>query len=196
MVNKSDYNCFDYNIVAKEGSDTTVAILWCTGLESSDYWVKEAGTLFTFKGTLTENAKPGDVIPVKIVPISRDENSKMVFGHIDGEKDVKFSSAAEDGQITVKEKSGAQLKPTLWGDLDVNGAVTAADLVAMVQFILDPDIAHVSDQGIVNGDLFHADGKATDVKSDDVLDANDLFLLKKLILEDLGQEDFPMEKLS
>lgn len=193
MVNKSDYNCFDYNIVASSGKDTTIAVLWCTGLESSDYWVKKPGTLVTVKGTVLAGEK-GEKIPVTIAPISRDENKNMVFGYIDGDTDKSYTSAVvQQGLITISEDT---LKPTLWGDLNVNGSVTAADLVAMVQYILNPEIAHVSDQGVVNGNLYQGDG-ITDYQSDDALDVNDLFLLKKLILEDLDQDAFPyMTELS
>ncbi len=192
------YNCFDYNTVASEGKDTTIAVLWCTGLESSDYWVKKPGTLLTVKGTVAADAKAGEKIPVNIVPISRDGNDKMVFGYIDGDTDKAYTSTvAQQGLITVvTDGPGQDLQPTLWGDLNVNESVTAADLVAMVQFVLDPEIANLSDQGIVNGNLYQADGN-TDLTSDEILDANDLFLLKKLILEDLDQTDFPyMKKLS
>ncbi len=191
MVNKSDYNCFDYNIVASEGKDTTIAVLWCTGLESSDYWVKKPGTLLTITGEVSNDAKDGEKIPVNIVPISRDENKNMVFGYIDGDTDKSYTSAvAQQGLITVIPGD------VFWGDLNCNGSVTAADLVAMVQYILDPEIAHVSEQGVRNGNLYQADG-VTDPSSDDVLNVNDLFLLKKLILEDLDQTAFPyMTKLS
>lgn len=202
MVNKSDYNCFDYNIVASEGKDTTIAVLWCTGLESSDYWVKKPGTLLTIKGTVNkDNNKVGDKIPVNIVPISRDENKNMVFGYIDGDTDKSYTSAvAQQGQITVTEKNPGVdpgLDDPFWGDLNCNGSVTASDLVAMVQYILGgSEIAHISQQGVLNGNLYQADG-VTDLTNPDVLDVHDLFLLKKLLLEDLDQTAFPyMTKLS
>lgn len=186
MVNKGDYNCFDYNIVNKEGADTTVAVLWCTGLESSDYWVKDSGTLFTFKGTLTENAKAGDVIPVNIVPIARDENKSMVFGRIDGEKDIKLTSTvAQQGQITVTAP-GPDTKDVFWGDLDCDGNVGAVDFVYMVHAILDdesPAASGLTEQGILNGNMFQGDAAGNDIANPDVLDANDLTCLIRYRIE-------------
>lgn len=201
MVNKGDYNCFDYNIVNKEGADTTVAVLWCTGLESADYWVKDSGTLFTFKGTLTENAKVGDVIPVKIVPITRDENNSMVFGRIDGDKDIKLSSAvAQQGQITVK--GSETTTDIVWGDLNCDGSVNAVDFVYMVHAVLNKDGAlasGLSEQGVRNGNMFGT--LNDDITDADVLDADDLTCLVRYRIESeespwRNDKNYPAESFS
>lgn len=190
--NKGDYNCFDYNIVSKDDK-TVVAVLWCTGLDSSEYWAKEAGTLFTINGTVSENAKAGDEIPVNIVPIDRDGNKDIIFGYIDGTIDKTYTaSVAEQGLITIKD-NGTELTP-LWGDVNNNGSVTASDIVAMIKFILDPEEAGLTEQGICNGNLYQGDNN-TDLTSDNVLNVQDLILLKKYVLGDISESSFPMMKL-
>jgi len=186
MVNNGSYDCFDYNIVEKEGKDTTVALLWCTGLDSSKYWAKETGTLLTVSGTVYKDAKEGEEIPINIVPIDRDGNKDLVFGYIDGTIDKVYSAAVEQqGLIKVVNNK------TLWGDVNDNKVVSASDLVAMVQFILDPEMAKLTDQGKINGNLYQGD-KNTDLKSDEILNAQDLFLLKAYLLEDLSDSQLPV----
>lgn len=200
MINGDDYNCFDYNIVKGEKKNT-IAVLWCTGLESSKYWASKTGTIVTLNGTVSADAKEGDKIPVKIVPITRDGNDNMVFGYVDGTKDKVYSSAvAQDGLITIgKSPEKNPIVPDydslvpLWGDVNDNGSVTSADLVAMIRFMLDPEEANLTYQGIVNGNLYQADGNK-DLTSDSILGAYDLVYLKKLLLEDIETDAFPITK--
>lgn len=193
MVNKGDYNCFDYNIVSK-GDKKVVAVLWCTGLDSSKYWASKEGTLLTINGKVSDDAKVGDKIPVNIIPIDRDGNKDIVFGYIDGTLDKTYTAAvAEQGLITIVDGEQPGLEP-LWGDVNDNGSVTASDIVAMIKFILDPEEAGLTQQGICNGNLYQGDGN-TDLTSDSVLDVQDLFLLKKYILGDISESSFPMMKI-
>lgn len=202
MINGSSYNCFDYNVLADDG---VVAVLWCTGLESSQYWASEKGTLLTVSGTVYEGAGEGEKIPVEIVAIDRDGNKDMVFGYTENDKDVFYTSSVEQqGLITIvkDDQPGDEgpsyddlMKNVLWGDVNVNGAVSATDLVAMVKFMVDPETAKVTEQGLVNGNLYQGD-KNKDLKSDDIMDAFDLFLLKKYILEDVTEDAFPIMDMS
>ena len=81
----------------------------------------------------------------------------------------------------------------LWGDVNDNGSVTASDLVAMVKFMIDPEVADLTNQGKVNGNLDQSD-KNKDLTSDTILGARDLVYLKKYLLEDITAENFPYVK--
>lgn len=198
MINGDSYNCFDYNVLKDSG---TVAVLWCTGLESSQYWASKTGTILTLSGVVYEGAGEGEKIPVEVVAIDRDGNKDMVFGYTEGENDVFYTASVEQqGLITIagEDEPPSQgsnyddlMKNVLWGDVNDNGAVSATDLVAMVKFMVDPETAGVTEQGLVNGNLYQGD-KNLDLKSDEIMNAYDLFLLKKYILEDVAEEDFPI----
>jgi hypothetical protein len=189
MVNKSKYDCFDYN-TTKVGDKEVIAVLWCTGLDSDKYWAKEKGAIVTLKGKTAEGLEKGTEIPVEMVAIPREGNKTMTFGYADGNKDITYSSAVpQQGKITIDGEE-PELTP-LWGDVDDNKAVNAADLVAMMQFLVSPKDANLTEQGIVNGNLDQTDGN-TDTKSDDILDVSDFNALKKFIL---GYDAYKADKL-
>ncbi len=198
MINGSSYNCFDYNLL-----DGKVAVLWCTGLETSENWASETGTLLTVSGKVYAEAGVGEKIPVEVVAIDRDGNEDIIFGYADGEKDVVYSASVEQqGLITIV---GEDVPPTdpyddleknvLWGDVNDNGVVSATDLVAMVKFMVDAEEANITPQGLVNGNLYQGD-KNRDLTSDEIMNAYDLFLLKKYILEDIEESAFPVMDMS
>jgi hypothetical protein len=191
MVNKGKYDCFDYNTAEVDGKNV-IAVLWCTGLDSDKYWAKDTGSIVTVTGTVSKDAKEGDKIPVEMVAIPREGIKTMTFGYADGTKDVTYTSAVEQqGQITVvTDPNNTELKP-LWGDVNDDGAVSAKDLVAMMQFLVSPKDAKLTAQGIVNGNMDQKDGN-TDLKSDDILDVSDFDALKKYIL---GYKDYTDDKL-
>jgi len=190
MVNKSKYDCFDYNITEVDGNKV-VAVLWCTGLDSDKYWAKEKGSIVTLKGKTAEGLKKDTEIDIKMTEIPREGNKTMTFGYADGNKDITYSSAvSQQGKITIVDAETPELTP-LWGDVDDNKAVNAADLVAMMQFLVSPKDANLTEQGIVNGNLDQKDGN-TDTKSDDILDVSDFNALKKFIL---GYEAYQEDKL-
>lgn len=186
MINKnSSYNCFDYNKLDKDG---IVTVLWCTGLESKDNWASKAGTILTVNGSVAKDAT--GTAAVEVVPISRDGNDQIIFGCLENDKDKTFTvEVAQQGLITITEASNT----VIWGDVNNDGLVTAADLVAAVQFILDPDIADLDAQGIKNGNLFTGDDDK--VSADEIINVNDLYLLKKYILEDITESVFPVKNM-
>lgn len=190
MVKGGSYDCFDYNTV-KSDKKNTIAVLWCTGLDSSKYWASKEGSLVTLTGTVAETVKEGTEIPVNIVAIDRDGNKDMIFGYVDGTKDKVYTSAvSQQGLITVGGE-GPELTP-LWGDVNDNGSVSASDLVAMMMFMIDPEEANLTDQGLVNGNLDQSDGD-TDLTSDSILGAKDFLQLKKYILGDVKASAFPIK---
>lgn len=191
MVNKGDYNCFDYNIV--EGKDkNTIAVLWCTGLDESSYWAQKEGSLVTISGTVYADAKEGEEIPVEITAIKRDGNEDMVFGYVDGKLDKTYTSAVEQQGLITIGKEATDPKDILWGDVNDNKSVSASDLVAMMKFMLDSDAANLSEQGIINGNMDQSDG-ITDVTSEYILGSKDFLALKKYILGDYKASMFPIK---
>jgi len=196
MVNKGEYNCFDYNI--KEGDKlNTIAVLWCTGLDDDKYWAKDTGSLVSITGTVAKGVEAGTKIPVNVVAIPREGNKEMVFGYADGSKDVTYTSAVEQqGQITVVEATSEDKKyedyTPLWGDVDDNGTVSATDIVAMMQANVSMKDANLTKQGIVNGNMDQSDGDR-DFDSDSILGPLDFKALKKYILRDYTADKFPIK---
>lgn len=189
MVNKKDYDCFDYNTKEVDGKNV-IAVLWCTGLDSDKYWAKEEGTIVTIKGKTAEGLEAGTVIPVEIKAIPREGNDTMTFGYADGNKDVAYKSAvATQGQITISEEVPDTV---LWGDANDDGSVNAKDLVAMMQFMVDPEAAALTKQGILNGNMDQTDGD-TDLTSAEIIGAKDFLALKKYILKDYTEDMFPIK---
>lgn len=189
MINKnSSYNCFDYNKLDKDG---IVTVLWCTGLESKENWASKAGTILTVNGTVAKEAT-GD-IPVEVVAINRDGNDQIIFGCLENDKDKTFTvEVAEQGLISVKDGKTDKVEVTLWGDLNNDGVVSAADLVACVQCNLDFELANLDEQGIANGNLVQ-DGK--EVSEDEIINEDDLYILKKLVLGDVDSTQLPIKDL-
>ena len=190
MINKnSSYNCFDYNKLEKDG---IVTVLWCTGLESKENWATKAGTILTVNGTVAKDAT-GD-IPVEVVAINRDGNDQIIFGCLEDDKDKTFTvEVAEQGLISIDDGSnGDKVEVTLWGDLNNDGVVSAADLVACVQCNLDFELANLDAQGIANGNLVQ-DGK--EVSEDEIINEDDLYILKKLVLGDVDSSQLPIKDL-
>lgn len=185
MVNNGSYDCFDYNFVKGTGN-TTIALLWCTGLTDQQYWTKNTGTMFTVSGRVSPDVKPGQEIEFSIVPINRDGNDQLIFGYTDGDKDNTYSaSVVQDGLIKIPD-----LTP-FWGDVNCSGTVSASDIVAMVQYMIDPDKNKVSDQGLVNGNMYQADGN-TDLTDPEIFTSFDLYYLKLYLLDDITQDKFPI----
>jgi len=104
MVNgNSLYNCFDYNIMANDG---LLAVIWCTGLEDSKYWINDSGVFFTVKGKVSANAKVGEKYDLEIVPINRNTNEQIIFGYVENEKDSLYTAkVTQNGQVEVIDDS-------------------------------------------------------------------------------------------
>lgn len=199
MVNGKDYNCFDYNLVKGEDKNT-LAVLWCTGLESSKYWVSNTGCMLTISGTVYADAREGEEIPVTIKAIERDGNEDMVFGYVDGKIDKVYSSAvAQQGLVTVVKSSEDSENyddyVPFWGDVNVDGTVNSQDVVAMIRFMAyGKEESGITNQGIVNGNLFQAadDEQSRDFSNPEILGTRDLSYLKQYLLEDITADQFPI----
>jgi len=199
MVNgNSLYNCFDYNIMANDG---LLAVIWCTGLEDSKYWINDSGVFFTVKGKVSANAKVGEKYDLEIVPINRNTNEQIIFGYVENEKDSLYTAkVTQNGQVefiddsvttvtttttttttsettttsgtTVSSETG---KEPVWGDMTLDGLVRSNDLVYMTQYLLgDLD---ASEQSLLNGNVKYdlKDGKNN-------VDMNDLSKFKQYFL--------------
>jgi len=114
MVNKGNYNCFDYNIVERSGKNV-IAVLWCTGLDSSKYWASKEGTMLTLNGTVYADAKEGEEIPVIHVHTSKggwltDGDTHWKECDDCGDKYEISTHTYEDGECTVCEEEDPDIE--------------------------------------------------------------------------------------
>lgn len=202
MVNdeNSPYNCFDYNIMDDDG---LLAVIWCTGLEDSKYWINKSGTFFTVKGKVSSSAKVGEKYDLEIVPINRNTNEQIIFGYVENEKDSLYTAkVTQDGQVeiidddvvttvtttvtttttsetttssTTTVSSGTEKEP-VWGDMTLDGIVRTNDIVYMTQYLLGD--LEASEQSLLNGNVKYdlKDGKNN-------VDMNDLSKFKQYFLK-------------
>lgn len=168
------FNSFTEN----EGS---ISVMWSTALDDSSSWMKGEGTFCTITGTVAANAAPGTVAKISVVPTNREtfENSGEVNNEIDcgylnkdGAK-VTYAVKTTAGSVIVAggETSGTDDK-YLKGDANVDGRVTVADAVAILQSIGNKDKYELKPQGKINGDVDGVPGiTAADALRIQMLDA-------------------------
>lgn len=168
------FNSFTEN----EGS---ISVMWSTALDDSSSWMKGEGTFCTITGTVAANATPGTVAKISVVPTNREtfENSGEVNNEIDcgylNKDGVKVTYAVKTtaGSVIVGggETSGND-DQYLKGDANVDGRVTVADAVAILQSIGNKDKYELKPQGKINGDVDGVPGiTAADALRIQMLDA-------------------------
>lgn len=154
------FNSFTEN----EGS---ISVMWSTALDDNSSWMKGEGTFCTITGTVAANAAPGTVAKISVVPTDREtfENSGEVNNEIDcgyldasGAK-VSYTVKTTAGSVIVAggETSGTDDK-YLKGDANLDGKVTVADAVAILQSIGNKDKYGLKPQGKINGDVDGVEG--------------------------------------
>lgn len=145
------FNSFAEN----EGS---ISVIWSTALDDSSSWMKGEGTFCTISGTVAADAAAGTVAKISVVPTNREtfENSGEVNTEIDcgylNKDGVKVTYAVKTtaGSVTV---AGGEDSGYLKGDANVDGSVTVADAVAILQSIGNRDKYELKPQGKINGDV-------------------------------------------
>lgn len=188
MVNDgADYSCFDYYVNQETGK---IACMWATGLENSEYWINQEGTLATITFTAKEDINV-DTVSVGIEPILDD--GSVIFATAD--ESGNYSSyenlqVGEAVQISVDnsttsdtETSDTETSETtdgpgtsgddklLYGDVNCDGHVMGNDLLMLKKHVLGLDVA-ITEQGMKNAD----------VTGDGNVMGNDLLMLKKYVL--------------
>lgn len=122
----------------------------------------ENGVLLTLKGTLKDSAKFGDVIPISIGPVERDFNFISL-----GSRDY-FQS----GYVVVDKSSSSTHITKIKGDVNFDGEVSVADVVAISAYVGNPITNSLDAYAIANGDV-HNIG--------DGLSANDALMLQQYL---------------
>ncbi len=160
------YSCLSYNI---NKNNSTVDIIWLTGLDSS-YYIRNDGVLLTIKGTVNGNAS--GKAELEVVPISR--------SNIDGDNNSIYATVGDDAELSVPEIQNGVISisqdtesdpSVIKGDVNTDGTVDVRDVTLMNQFIVQ--ISDLSDKGLSCGDII-ADGK---------VDLKDLGQLKKYLIK-------------
>ena len=177
-----------------------ISVAWSTSVEDSSKWLKGEGTFCTISGTVSSNATKGSVSEITIVPTDREtysgsgvKNDAFDCGYLKDGVKVNFNVKANAGSVTIKDDtvttttttettttttttvttqggSDTTLTVTLKGDANVDGKVTIADAVAILQSIANQDKYALKPQGKVNGDVDGASG----------ITANDALMIQKL----------------
>lgn len=190
MVNDgADYSCFDYYVNQETGK---VACMWATGLENSEYWISEEGTLATITFTAKEDINV-ESVSLGIEPILDD--GSVMFATADSEGNYSAYEnlqVADPVEIQVDNSTASDTEPSetepsdtttsgeygdsgddnlLYGDVSCDGNVMGNDLLLLKKYVLGLDVT-ISEQGLKNAD----------VSGDGTVMGNDLLMLKKFIL--------------
>lgn len=140
-----------------------VAVMWSTASDAS-YWLKSGGEFVTVSGTVSANAKDGDVASIKVIPTKRDTytgsgvaNKAIDCGYTKGEEVVKYAVKTTDGSVSVGVPAPTGSGNYLKGDANCDGKVNVSDAVAVLQYIANQSKYSLTADGIKNGDC---DGSA------------------------------------
>lgn len=176
-----------------------ISVAWSTSVDDSSKWLKGEGTFCTISGTVASGVADGTVSEISIVPTDREtysgsgvKNDAFDCGYLKDGVKVNFNVKANAGSVTIGQSTtatttvttqadtttqaatttqgGSTLEVTLKGDANVDGKVTIADAVAILQSIANKDKYDLKPQGKVNGDVDGAAG----------ITANDALMIQKL----------------
>ena len=175
-----------------------ISVAWSTSVDDSSKWLKGEGTFVTISGTVANDAADGTVSKINIVPTDREtfsgsgvQNDEFDCGYLKDGVKVNFNVKANAGSVTIGSESttattvtteatttaatttqqgGSTPEVSLKGDANVDGKVTVADAVAILQSIANQDKYALKPQGKVNGDVDGAGG----------ITANDALMIQKL----------------
>jgi len=88
-----------------------VDVLWTTGA-NSDTWIGSDGVVLTLKGTVAAGAENGTVVPVKLIPVSRETydgsgtaNTDICIGVLNGKNAQAYDVTIKDGSVTIGSKT-------------------------------------------------------------------------------------------
>ena len=133
------------------------------------------GTIFTVTLTLPEDAKAGDVYPLDIIPItSKSANNDYVsstFMNSACDEEGKqmqewlFTNGLKGGYIKITSDG----KDIAYGDVTGEGNVSAADVVAVLQYSVNSQKYGIEPQLLANGD----------VDGDGDVDVQDAFIIQQ-----------------
>lgn len=151
---------FGSSIVNENG---LTSLCWSTSLDDSSYWLNGEGVFCTLTGTVAEDAT--GTISLEVVPGSRNtypgsdvEIEVISVGYLQNKDVVRYAVDIENGEITVG--GSATSTDALKGDSNVDGKVSIADAVFIMQALSNPNDFKMTEQGAKNADV-NGDGGVT-----------------------------------
>jgi len=163
----------DGTVFSKEIREGSLRIRWGTAM-NSDYWLKEARPFVRISGTAADSMQPGSraELEIKPAPIMTTDGTEIpgtaiAAGYFDSENRIC--------PVTVSVKKGLIWKPldetgmTVYGDLNLDGAVTMADAVMLHQAVAER--LALSAAAYANADC----------EADDVLTIGDVTLMLRVL---------------
>ena len=170
-VNDS-YSALSYDINTK---NSVVNLIWLTGLDSSDYFIKKDGVFVTISGKV--NAGASGKAELEVVPISRagiSGSTNDVYISIGG-SDKEIVPAIKNGTVTISsggsESSGASSEADMLGDATCDSIVDLRDVTLVSQHIVK--MKTLTGMGFANAD----------VVSDGSVNVKDLAQIKKYLIK-------------
>lgn len=154
---------FEYNI----GTDI-ISVMYALGTVNPDYYLTGSGTFLSITGTVKETASAGDKAEFSIVPIDRAvkpgdsaTNASIIFGYMSSDETTTvYDPVFTDGYVEVT--GGVQPSTdettedipdgTKYGDVNVDGEISIADVVALNMYLLDRENNTLTAEGIANAD--------------------------------------------
>ena len=136
------------------------------------------GVVFTTTVTLPDDVKEGDVFPLRIVRITRENANNdyvnSVLTNSDNDKagqlmsEWLFANGLNDGFIQITGET-----ETMYGDVNLDGKVSISDAVRILQYVSNTSKYPLDEQAMDNADVFNrGDGvTANDAASIQKLDA-------------------------
>lgn len=139
-------------------NDTDNGILSCyftstSGMltEYSDYI--EGGTILRFNCKLTDKAKTGDIIPVKINTIDRPSNNWRNALNDSDYTTIYHYVSGHSGNVIVNDHTSSTHITKIKGDANFDGNVSVADVIAISSYVGNPESNPLDAYAIANGDV-------------------------------------------
>ena len=146
-----------------------ISIMYALGTVNPDYYLTGSGTFLSITGTVKETAAAGDKADFKIVPIDRAvkpgdsaTNASIIFGYMSSDEAITvYDPVFTDGYVEVTgdvqsstEEGSTEDIPvgTKYGDVNVDGYINIADVVALNMYILDNESNALTAEGKANAD--------------------------------------------
>ncbi|HRU97218.1 MAG TPA: cohesin domain-containing protein [Ruminococcus sp.] len=165
-----------------DNGEGMISLMWSTSLEDASYWLKSDGVFCTVSGKVKSDAKDGAKAAIKIVPTPHEtyvgsgvKNTEIDCGYMKNSKEtVQYQVKVTDGSVTVGDPTpattaaptvapttvaptSATVKPTKKGDATLDGDVTLADALAILQYVANAKKYPLDAQALANADC---DGNA------------------------------------
>ena len=161
-----------------DNGEGMISLMWSTSLEDASYWLKSDGVFCKVSGKVKSDAKDGAKAAIKVVPTPHEtyvgsgvQNTEIDCGYMTSAKEtVQYQVKVTNGSVTVGDPTpattaaptkapttSASVKPTKKGDANLDGDVTLADALAILQYVANATKYPLDEQALANADC---DGNA------------------------------------